>query len=285
MKLKRFYPLVLFISVAALATADILSDNGKAGKTGSPGETTCISCHNSYNLNAGAGSITIGATNMPNWQYIPGQVYHLTVTVTRSANSLFGFGFEALKATGNTPAGTFTITNAASTTIKNATISGVTRPNVVHTLNGGASSGSKVFSFDWTAPSTNVGNIVFYTSGNACNNNGGESGDYVYSSSQTITPANTTSVDQVDNNKVSLKMYPNPVVSEFTIDYFLNEPAYVELSVLNTSGANVLTLLRENQNGGAYSEQFTIGNKIAKGVYLVSLQVGSTKTLKKLIVQ
>lgn len=285
MKLKRFYPLVLFISVAALATADILSDNGKAGKTGSPGETTCTSCHNSYNLNAGAGSITIGATNMPNWQYIPGQVYHLTVTVTRSSNSLFGFGFEALKSTGNTPAGTFTITNAASTTIKNATISGVARPNVVHKLNGGASSGSKVFSFDWTAPSTNVGNIVFYTSGNACNNDGGESGDYVYSTSQTITPANTTSVAPIDNNKVNLKMYPNPVVSEFTIDYFLNEPAYVELSVLNTSGANVLTLLRENQNGGAYSEQFTIGNKIAKGVYLVSLQVGSTKTLKKLIVQ
>ncbi len=285
MKLKRFYPLALFISVAAIATADILSDNGKAGKTGSPGETNCTNCHNSYTANTGGGSITISSSNMPNWQYVPGQVYHISVTVSRAANSLFGVGFEALKAVGNLPAGTFTITNAASTCIKNATISGVSRPNIVHQLNGGLGTGSKVFNFDWTAPSTNVGSIIFYAAGNACNNNGNESGDYVYTSSQTITPADITGITTVEYTNADLKIYPNPAHGALTLEYNLETPSFTEITILNLSGAKVLSLLNETQFGGLHIQQFNLNDNLAKGVYFVSVKSSKNRIIKKLIIQ
>ncbi len=285
MKLKRFYPLAIFIGVAAIATADILSDNGKAGKTGSPGETSCTNCHNSYTVNSGGGSITISSSNMTNWQYIPGQVYHINVTVSRAANSLFGVGFEALKANGNTPAGTFTITNSGSTSIKSVTVGGVVRPNIVHQLNGGIGTGSKVFSFDWTAPSTNVGNIIFYAAGDACNNNGNESGDYVYTTTQTISPASTTGITNLGPDNDVLKVYPNPTQKEVTVDYSISNPSLVQISVLNLAGQKILMLLNETQFGGFYTQQFNLGNQLAKGVYLVALESGGQRELRKLIIQ
>lgn len=285
MKTKKILPLALLIGIAAIATADILSDNGKAGKTGSPGETTCTNCHNSYSVNTGGGSISISSSNMMNWKYVPGQTYHMSVTVSRSANSLFGFGFEALKATGNTPAGTLVVTNNASTTIKSATISSVVRPNIVHTLNGGASAGSKVFNFDWTAPSSDVGNIIFYAAGNACNNNGDEFGDYVYTTSQTVSPASTTGIADLNYGSNHINAYPNPVYQDLTVEYSLENPSRVQVSVLNLKGEIVLNLLNETQFGGFYTQEFNLGNKLAKGVYMLSVQTENKRELKKIIVQ
>ncbi len=285
MKLKRFYPLAIFVSVAAIATADILSDNGKAGNTGSPGESTCTNCHSSYSLNSGGGSINITASNMPNWEYIPGQVYHLSVTVSRSANSLFGLGFEALKANGNTPSGTFTITSPTKTTIKNATVNGVSRPNVVHKLNGGAGNGSYVFTFDWTAPSSDVGNIVFYAAGNACNNNGNESGDYVYKTSRIITPMNSTGLISSKKETSFMKIYPSPIHEEVTIEYTLESPSQVQISLLSLSGEKIATLINETQFGGNYIEQFNLGSKMKKGLYLLSIETKQKREIKKIVIQ
>ncbi len=184
--LKKLLLTLLPFAAIALLTSEQMSDNGKAGKTGSPGELNCTDCHGSYALNSGGGSVSLQAAGMPTFQYTAGQTYTMSVTVTRSANSLFGIGLEALTAT-NANAGTLTVTDAASTSIKNATVSGVSRRNLVHTFDGGASSGSKVFNFSWTAPATGTGNVTFYYAGVACNGNGSESGDYVYTGSQVFT--------------------------------------------------------------------------------------------------
>lgn len=83
---------------------------------------------------------------MTNWEYLPNTTYNMSVTVARSSNGLFGVAIEALDAT-NANAGTLNITDAVSTQIKSRTVSGVSRRNVVHQLNGGATSGSKEFDF------------------------------------------------------------------------------------------------------------------------------------------
>lgn len=285
MRLYRFYPLVIFIGVAVVSTADILSDNGKAGKTGSPGETNCSNCHSSYTVNSGSGAISIASSDMSNWEYVPGQTYHLSVTVSRPTNSLFGFGFEALRATGNTPAGSFVITNPSSTSIKNATVAGLSRPNVVHTLNGGLSSDAKSFQFDWIAPSTNVGNIVFYASGNACNNNGNEFGDYVYTTSRLITPASSLSILNASERNTDIKVYPIPTKQELLVEYSIGKPSQVIVSITTLAGAKLLTLLNEVQIGGAYVQQFNLGSKLAKGVYLLSVEAENKKGIKKIIIQ
>lgn len=64
---------LLPIAMIALFTSEQMSDNGKAGYTGSPGEQTCTNCHNDFTLNSGGGSISIGSPAMTNWEYTPGQ--------------------------------------------------------------------------------------------------------------------------------------------------------------------------------------------------------------------
>jgi hypothetical protein len=176
---------ILPIAAIILFSAEKMSDNGKAGKTGSPGELTCIDCHDSYTLNSGGGSILFQSPSTANFEYSPGQTYTMSVTVSRASNSLFGVGIEALTASNNN-AGTLNITDAASTTIKSATVSGVSRRNVVHKLNGGANPASKVFNFSWTAPTAGTGPVTFYYSGVAANSDGDEKNDYVYAGSQVI---------------------------------------------------------------------------------------------------
>ncbi len=173
------FALILFL------TSEKMSDDGRAGYTGSPGENDCTSCHGSFPVNTGGGSITLQNTGMPLNEYVAGQTYNLSVTVARSTNNLFGFAFEALNSL-NDNAGTLNITDAAATQIKTRVVNTITRRNVVHQLNAGAMSGSKTFNFSWTAPAAGTGTVGFYFAGVAADGNGNDNNDYVYKSTLTI---------------------------------------------------------------------------------------------------
>lgn len=161
------------------------SDDGKAGHNGSPGELTCAksTCHTTYTLNSGPGSVSISAPGMANWQYTPGQSYSISVTIAQTSMPLFGFGFEALLASGAN-AGTLTAGTGSHTL--NATVSGNSRKTVTHLLDAGLTTGSHTFTFTWVAPASGAA-VTFYAAGNAANNNGTKLGDYIYTTSQAVT--------------------------------------------------------------------------------------------------
>jgi len=184
--LKKFIPALLPFVAVILFTSEQFSDDGRAGYTGSPGETDCTTCHASFPVNSGGGSITFQNPGMPLNEYIAGQTYAMSVTVSRTSNNLFGFGFEALTNL-NDNAGTLLITDAASTQIKTRVVTSVTRRNVVHQLNAGAASGSKTFNFSWTAPASGSGPVGFYFAGVAADGNANDNNDYVYKSNLTVT--------------------------------------------------------------------------------------------------
>lgn len=206
-----------------ITTAAVLSSTGRAGRTGSPGESTCVSCHNDFALNSGGGSITIRNTGMNNWTYVPGATYTISVKVAKAGATLFGVGVECLTATNNN-AGSFTITNPGSTKLLSATVSGVSRINVVHTQNGGLANDSNVFVFNWTAPPAGTGNVTFYFAGNAADNDQSNNGDYIYSGSQVVTelactpPATPGAITGTTNNNcgVSTKNYSVAAVAGAT---------------------------------------------------------------------
>ncbi len=181
--------LIILIPLASLVllTSSQLKINGIAGKTGSPGETNCQDCHSDFALNSGGGSITIQSPGTPGFQYTPNQLYTITVTVAKSGLGLFGVGVEALNSS-NTNAGTFTNTNSSTHLLT----AGNGRVNVVHSTNGGLSSNSMAFTFNWTAPAAGTGNVTFYMSGIAANNDNNESGDYAYATTQVFTEAACT---------------------------------------------------------------------------------------------
>ena len=164
--MKKIYLSISALIVCAFAVAEILDDNGKAARTGSPGETTCFNgCHNSSALNSGTGSVTISCNNMPNWEYVPNTTYNLSVTVAQTGMAVFGLGFEAINNTSGTVfASIGTLTPGTGTTIKSAIVGGASRPSIVHQLNAGLVNDTKTFNFTWTSPATVPANptITFY---------------------------------------------------------------------------------------------------------------------------
>jgi PKD repeat protein len=155
------------------------SSSPPSGKTGAPGENKCIQCHTGT---AGTGTTSMVFGNNET-QYVPGQVYTITTNVTDATKSRFGFQITALAGGVGPTVGTFALTNTTNTSTQNATISGNVRRYVSHR----SANSNQNWSFQWTAPATDIGPITFFLVGLAANNNNSDSGDKVYSTSFTIT--------------------------------------------------------------------------------------------------
>jgi hypothetical protein len=180
------------------------SSDGRSGHNGSPGEQTCAksNCHNTFALNSGDGEVAISSADMLNWTYQPGQTYQISLTVAQIGMPLFGFGFEALDEEGNN-AGTLTPGNDNHALF--AMVGGINRKTITHLENSGLVNDTKTWSFTWTAPENPV-MVTFYAVGNAANNNGGRTGDYVYSASQVVMPASANVISPVISASGSLNL-------------------------------------------------------------------------------
>ena len=156
------------------------------GHTGAPGELTCAvaGCHGGE-PNTGPGRFEITAPS----SYEPGMTYQISVTHSTSDTTRRRWGFQLTALDGtNNRAG-----NLQSTSITQVLDGGPggNRQYIEHNFLGtfqGQPSGA-TWTFNWVAPSTDVGRITFYAAGNQANNNGNESGDQIYSTSVSIPVA------------------------------------------------------------------------------------------------
>lgn len=217
----------LHLSIASIVVALIImgagmneeSSDGRSGHNGSPGEQTCAksNCHNTFTLNSGEGEVVISAADLVNWNYQPGQTYQISLTVSQTGIPLFGFGFEALDEQGNNAG---TLTPGTDNHALFAMVSGVNRKTITHLESSGLAANSKTWNFTWTAPMDPI-MVTFYAVGNAANNNGGRTGDYVYSTSQVVMP-------EISN--------VNPPVINASGPLTLCEGSSVQLSVTSQPG-------------------------------------------------
>lgn len=151
-------------------TVESLAQGPAASLTGAPGETNCTSCHAQ---NTGSGQFTItGPTG-----YVPGQTYQIQVRHTTTDTTRKRWGFELTSLANNVAAGTFS--NLSNTT---QTISGNGRLYIEHTLVGtfNNQTGGALWTFNWTAPATDVGVVTFYAAGNQANGDGTSNGDRIF---------------------------------------------------------------------------------------------------------
>jgi hypothetical protein len=231
---------VLFVAlVIAFGLTSMTSNNaeysaGKAGSNGSPGEGTCASgsCHNSFALNSGPGSVSINVVGLVNGNmYIPGETYEVSVTVQQQGFGLFGFGIEALQSSGAN-AGIWT--SGADSHILNATVSGNSRATVAHIDNSGFSSNVRTWTFSWTAPVNGIP-VMMYAAGNAANGNGGDGGDYIYTTTLNLMPgpALEAPVITYDGSLV--------ICAGETVVLSVEQPSGVSYSWQNSQGAEVGT--------------------------------------------
>jgi len=169
-----FVTLGIMITARSGGPAAVLNE----GYTGAPGDAgTCTSCHSGGAFGTVTPQIQIFqvGTTTPVASYVPGTQYDMRVTVNASAGTpaRYGFQFTTLRVTGNTPLAGYS--NLASGIHQTAVSGGAQngRTYVEHS----SPSVSNQFNFRWTAPAAGTGNVRFYASGNAVNNNGGSNGD------------------------------------------------------------------------------------------------------------
>ena len=70
----------------------------------------------------------------------------------------------------------------------------------------------------------------------------------------------------------SLKVYPNPVVSNAVLEFKLLEPSRVQVTLLNILGAQVRNLVNETRNQGRQSIQFS-ADQLERGTYFIRLSI------------
>jgi hypothetical protein len=223
------------------------------------------------------GSVALTSSDLVNWEYTPGQTYTLTATVTQQGRSLFGVGLEALLPSG---ANAGTLTPGVGTTIKTATVMGNSRNNIVHNSNAGATANAHSFTFTWTAPATDVGPITMYFAGNATNNNGAKTGDYIYNASQVVTPAGV-GISEQENSPFTFSFYPNPTTENITVNYSLEESAKVQYVIYDLTGKKVQTE-SATRFPGAQQQSIDV-NSLRAGTYLLSLNVNGSVITKRFV--
>ncbi len=157
-----------------------------------PVATSCIRCHRGNDLNAPGGSLKVET-----FHYRPGQRQTVKVTIGHPEAARWGFQITARRASDLTQrAGSFVITpgyrvrcsddpNGRDVTpAAPCPASALEFGEQDSTNNLGGSGGFKTYELEWTAPATDVGDVVFYVSGNAANGNFANTGDRIYSNAE-----------------------------------------------------------------------------------------------------
>jgi hypothetical protein len=181
MKRLSFWPIVAFI-LLAIPVWMMAFPQPPAGNTGAPGDGTCSSCHSGVST---TGAVMVAFPS--GTTYTPGVKQHLSVTVNDTTHSAWSFQLTARLATNtSSEAGSFTATDAANTIV---VANGATQD--METTASGIN--QSTWSFDWTPPATNAGNVNVYVIGLGAGGSSGSatSGNGIYTASYVLTPAAT----------------------------------------------------------------------------------------------
>jgi hypothetical protein len=109
------------------------------------------------------------------------------------------------------------------------------------------------------------------------------------------TPASTTNITGItldwvptyvgiDENqqKEAFSVTPNPVNSQSTVTYSLNQPSDVTISLSDVNGKLVKVLIDENQDAGNYSMPLSVNAK--PGIYFLKFYTGRTEHTERIVI-
>jgi hypothetical protein len=98
-----------------------------------------------------------------------------------------------------------------------------------------------------------------------------------------ITTSLQMSSNQVPHALNLSQNYPNPFNPSTTIRYGLPNRSYVTLTVFNTLGQSVSTLVNGEQDAGYHEVQFD-GKDLSSGIYFYRLQAGEFVSTKRMLI-
>ncbi len=89
------------------------------------------------------------------------------------------------------------------------------------------------------------------------------------------------SVTKIDKFNL-LQNYPNPFNPTTKIEFQIPQNSFVNLTIYNTLGQKVATLINNNLRVGKYSLEFN-ANNLPSGLYIYKLQAGEFSSVKKMM--
>ncbi len=212
-------------------TAHSYSSTPPANNSSAPGQSSCggASCHSS-NTNSGTGNVAIGFGDGLE-QYVANETYDITVTITDSDALRYGFEMVAFDES-NASIGQFG--DSGDQFVEVREVGGVNYANHVNVSPGN----SNVFSFTWTAPDTEAGEVSFYVAANAADGSG-SGGDEIYTSSLAITEFVESGIKE---QEIAVRFYPNPSSSQVFVEFPATN-GQQQIEVFNTLGQMQFTAL------------------------------------------
>jgi outer membrane protein assembly factor BamB len=103
----------------------------------------------------------------------------------------------------------------------------------------------------------------------------------LYALQDTVTGVKDEKLEPVKDYQLS-QNYPNPFNPTTTINYSIAKAGNVRLTVYNSIGSKVTTIVNEYKPAGNYSVQFN-GSSLASGIYLYRLESGNYNAARKFI--
>ncbi|MFA9210786.1 MAG: choice-of-anchor V domain-containing protein [Moraxellaceae bacterium] len=255
-------------------TVHLSTSGSPGGKTGAPGDGSCTSCH-SGTVQSGTGFQTVVLTNAAGTMvtsYNPGETYTVSVGML-TTNAKNGFEIVALTPS-NTAAGSVAVINA--TTTKTVTFGGKTR---ITQKSGGTSLNN--WSFHWTAPATNVGNVTFYLGTNVTNSNGSDSGDIIRNSQHVF--GSTAGIEE-NTAKVAINLGYAQATNSLTIDLTSQLNGEAAINLVDLSGKSVQFEQLGNVATGNNLLQVKLNKQLPKGIYVAHINVNNNFVSKKIYI-
>ncbi len=236
-----------------------------AGYCGDPagGSLTCTVCHSGPPATPISGLIT---SDIPAGGYTPNTTYTITATILRAGHSRFGFGISPQNASGAF-IGTLVNTNAETQ------LTGTGNNYITHAFDGTSGTGSKTWTFNWTAPPQGTGSATFYGAFNVANSNFTMNGDTVDTSTLLVTEDLSTGPTELGPNERAFSVYPNPATDLITIRTHSN---LLGSTYMITDQAG-----RQVQSGKLLRENTPIDlSALATGAYLIRIGEQESRTFK-----
>ena len=204
--------------------------------------------------------------------YNPGETYTVSVGML-TTNAKNGFEIVALTPS-NTAAGSVAVINA--TTTKTVTFGGKTR---ITQKSGGTSLNN--WSFHWTAPATNVGNVTFYLGTNVTNSNGSDSGDIIRNSQHVF--GSTAGIEE-NTAKVAINLGYAQATNSLTIDLTSQLNGEAAINLVDLSGKSVQFEQLGNVATGNNLLQVKLNKQLPKGIYVAHINVNNNFVSKKIYI-
>lgn len=243
------------------------------GRTGAPGDGVCTQCHaGAVQSGTGFNTVTLMEGGVSVTDYEPNTTYQVHVSMA-TINPKNGFEIVALNPN-NAAAGTWTVTDATNT--KTITSGGKTR--VTHKT-AGTSLAS--WSFNWTAPSTNVGTVTFFLATNQTNSSSSETGDIIRTSQH---PFGSTAGIQENTGKVETSIAYLASTNSLNIQLNSKVDGSVFVNVVDVNGKSVFTENMGTVSAGESALAVRLNNELNSGIYLVHVSVDNNMTMKKIFI-